>query len=63
MVRKFDSKASYISNLPVSGSPIPSSSLMASPAIKLPTTPTTGPKTPISAQLGADAGGSGNKQR
>ena len=57
--------AFHSSTLPDSGSPIPVSILMASPACQVPTMPGNTPSTPASAQFGASpaGGGDGNRQR
>src|SRR5439155_20739138 len=57
--------ASKRSSRPISGSPIPSASLIASLACREPITPGSTPSTPPSAQLGASSGGGGcgNRQR
>ena len=63
--RKRIASASKCSRRPASGSPMPSSSLIASVACSRPITPGSTPSTPASLQLGAASGGggSGNRQR
>ncbi len=48
-------RPSYSSSLPLSGSPAPVMSFIASTAISVPITPVTAPSTPTISQLGASA--------
>src|ERR1035437_6706415 len=55
--RNDDRLASNVKIRSYSGSPIPSTILRASLAIKAPSTPATAPSTPASAQFGTESGG------
>src|SRR5215475_950221 len=60
--RNVISSASYDSNRPFKGFPIPSSSLMTSVAWIRPMVPGNTPSTPASSQLGASSGGAASAQ-